>query len=398
MGEFSIKAKYALIGDDLNIMENVEIVVSDRLVILAIDEVSQPNGSETVVMPGLYNAHSHAGDYGLRGVKPDNLAKLVGPNGIKMKYLDSISEHRLRLNLEHFHHENYLFGARGYNDFREGGYQGLLPYVESEKLRKRLICGDGSKFEFFDDSRLENMTCESVDALFIDRFPLIQILARPRTVEETPLLLNHGGIGFRDVRQYEPDDMIWIAKRAQSKLRQVHIHAGEDPQLTALWQDFHGVTDVEWSIRSLHANSIVHGNHSTQDDLDLIKATNTGLILCPRSYEFTNTKPPDYAMLKKSDLSPLQMGLGSDNAMFHYPILWKEVKSVFDNSSFHSREILQMATVGGARTSGLTGWSIEKGNCFTGIKLFFPRPLNTENIYRSILFEGRNAGIMSLCD
>ena len=63
-----IRAKYALVGSDLDLIENVDVLINHKNEIVEIEELSQNITSNTLIMPGLFNSHVHAADIGLRGI------------------------------------------------------------------------------------------------------------------------------------------------------------------------------------------------------------------------------------------------------------------------------------------------------------------------------------------
>ncbi len=388
-----IHSRYALVGDSLELMENVELVIGKNLEILDISETTKVEKETTVLLPSFFNAHAHAGDYGLRGIKPNDLSILVGPEGLKVKYLTSLSDQRLRLNLENFNYESSILGIGGYNDFREGGVQGLTPYLESPLLKKKVKkAGYRTKITGFEGIEAKNSIEETLDYFL----PFVQILGRPKDLEELDLVLDIGGLGIRDLYAYNMEDLFHMAKTVEKRDSHFQIHAGEDPKLTERSNIENGMGDIQFCAENLKPNAIVHGNHGTIEDYRALKEGNIGLILCPRSNIFTKTKLHPYDLIQKAGLSPLQIGIGSDNAMFHSPVMWKDIKAIFDNSSFSAREILQMATVGGANISGFKNWSLEKGNYFNGTKWLFHRSIDKDEIYTRMVFHGRNAAIMHL--
>ena len=390
---FTVTARFALLGNDLEVTENVELTIDSNLKIIEISETKTIEEESTVLMPSFYNAHAHAGDHGLRGIKSSDLASLVGPDGLKIHYLLSLSEQKLRLNLENYNYESSILGIGGYNDFREGGFQGILPYLESERLKRKVRkAGYKTKITGFESIA----EARSLEFALNDLLPFIQILGRPNNLEELDLILDYGGLGVRDLYAYDIEDLFFMARTVQKKDAHFQIHAGEDPELTKKSKTENGMGDIQFCAENLRPNAIVHGNHGTMEDYVSLKENKIGLILCPRSNIFTKTKLHPFDLIKEAEIPPLQIGLGSDNAMFHSPVMWKEMKSVFDNSSFSPREILQMATIGGAEISGFTGWSIEKGNHFNGLKLMFPRSIDREEIYTRLVFQGRNVAIMHL--
>ena len=77
----------ALTGNDLRVLENVKIIVDDNNRIIEIDESNKEIKNNVVLIPGLFNAHVHAADIGLRGKAFGSLNELIGKGGIKHGYL-----------------------------------------------------------------------------------------------------------------------------------------------------------------------------------------------------------------------------------------------------------------------------------------------------------------------
>ena len=63
MGSRTLDAKYALIGEDLIIKENVRIHLNQNNKIIDIEEINNVN-NKSLLIPGFFNSHCHSGDFG----------------------------------------------------------------------------------------------------------------------------------------------------------------------------------------------------------------------------------------------------------------------------------------------------------------------------------------------
>ncbi len=408
---YHVQAKYALTGKSLEVLENVEVVINPKMEIIDIQELSFDIEEQSILIPGFYDSHVHAADYGLRGVPSGNLNETIGPLGKKMMYLNKLDAKKLKVNLLNTNREVNITGIRAYNDFREGGLNGSLAYLDHVQLAKKLVLGKAppyvsSLWEKY-RHRLELLGDSTVGEngfdinTVIDNFvPSIQILGRPDNFEQVGELLTFSGLGIRDVRSYDLEVLLNIRKAADSVHRIFHIHAGEDPELTKAWEKETGESDVHWAINNLHPTAIIHGNLATEEDFKQMKQNEVGLVICLRSNAFTQTEFHEFNALAESGLPPQLIGLGTDNAMMHSISLWKEMKAFYDNASgFSARDILTMASLGGAKVSGFSRWGLVEGNDFTATKFFFPKlqlGSNLDLFYEDILLQGPRAGVLRL--
>ncbi|MCG3222839.1 MAG: amidohydrolase family protein [Candidatus Heimdallarchaeota archaeon] len=126
----------ALVGPDLEFVENVRFQVDIDGTIIDISEEEKPAEyvlpSSYLLIPGFVNAHVHVGDaylkdhtYGL------SLDEVVGPTGIKYKKLSSSTTEEKISSIRNSLEMQVSNGFTSFIDFREGGLQGINLLKES---------------------------------------------------------------------------------------------------------------------------------------------------------------------------------------------------------------------------------------------------------------------------
>ncbi len=305
-----IFAKYAIVGDDLQVLENVRIYLDDRNQIIEIEESNNEINNNIALIPGLFNAHTHAADIGLRGVTSRNLHELVGRSGIKHKHLKDMTNDQLQQALKLSFEEAVNSGTLGWSDFREGGVDGLYSYP-LEQSQYHLAFGRPSQNELNDLSMFSNF-------------------------------------GIMDVGAYSEETMKILSKNINRKIQKLFIHASESLDLRDAWISKHGESDIIWSIDMLNPDAIIHATHADMGDITAMSESNTGVIVCLRSNQFTNAGIPPIENLVESDLV---LGIGTDNAMFSRLSLWDEFESL--KNHIEPERLLSMGTIEGASLCGV---------------------------------------------
>ncbi len=123
------------------------------------------------------------------------------------------------------------------------------------------------------------------------------------------------------------------------------IHAGE-PNAT----DIHPALDLDPDL-------LVHMVHATDDHLERVAQQDVPVAVCPRA---NLTLRVGHASI--SDLlDHTTVALGTDNVMLNSPSMFREMAHTAKNYDVTAREVLKMATVGGAEAMGLDCGVIEAG-------------------------------------
>lgn len=346
-----ILAKYAIVGNDLRVLENVRIYLDHKNQIIEIEESNNNINNDVTLIPGLFNAHIHAADIGLRGVTSRDLHELVGKDGIKHKYLKDMTEDQLQNSLKLSFAEAINSGTLGWSDFREGGLDGLTSYP------------------------LEN-----------SQFHLA--FGRPK-IHEFDELFKFSNIGIMDVKAYSDKEMRKLARNVNHKTQKLFIHASESLDLRNSWISNYGMSDILWAIDVLKPDAIIHATHADVKDITEMSKSKTGVVICLGSNQFTNVGVPPIESLVESDLI---IGIGTDNAMFSKLSLWDEFKLL--RNHVESDRLLSMATIEGALLCGLD-WGIATGNT-NFLEFHVPNHIQVADLKNWIITNGTEKNILKI--
>ncbi len=346
-----IFGEFAIIGNDLSIMENVRILLDDKNRIIEIEECNRDVDNNIALIPGLFNAHVHAADIELRGVGSRKLDELVGKHGIKHKYLSQMTESQLQTSLELAYQEAVRSGTLGWSDFREGGLKGIKPYPLNQS-KFHLAFGRPHQNEFNDLSLFPN-------------------------------------IGIMDVKAYSDTEMNKISENLNRKSQKLFIHASESMYLRQNWILKHGISDIQWSIDVLNPDALIHVTHADESDITEMSKSKTGAVICLRSNKFTNAGVPPIKALIESDII---LGIGTDNAMFNNLSVWNELSSL--KNLIDPDRLLSMATIEGALLCGVE-WGVNKGNS-NFLEFHLPNHIQVKDLKKWIVNNGTEKNILKI--
>lgn len=245
-------------------------------------------GADGIIIPLLRNCHTHLGDTLARNKIPENLTleELVGPSGWKHKWLEKNNvEDSVIIGMK----EIIGSGTGLIMDFREGGKEGL---------------------EVFDSIEYPGTSI---------------LLGRPKENEELPGK-NAGISSLKDVPK-----SIEIASKAREKNGLVGIHHSENER-----------EEIE-PLLNLNPDFVVHLCHATDSDLKLIKQAGISVVVCPRSNDYFENRPP----LEKMVELEMDIGFGTDNGMLCTANIFDEIKYIREKfSSLSLDSILSIACFG----------------------------------------------------
>ncbi|MDG6256069.1 MAG: amidohydrolase family protein [Methanomicrobiaceae archaeon] len=281
----------ALVGRELE-ERCVEITVEAGTV-RAIEEVAPRN--DCWILPCFFNAHTHIADtIAMDMPVTGSLAELVAPpDGLKHRLLRAASHDNLVRAMQSTVATMVQAGTAGFADFREGGVEGV------HALRQAL----------------EGAPCRAV------------IFGREggETVAD--------GLGISSVR--EGAHVEAAVERARAQGLPVAIHAGEkDPH------------DIDAAI-ALEPDLIIHCTHADDRQLRRIAEMDIPIAVCPRSNWTLGVaagadQPPLARMLARG----CRVLLGTDNAMFVQPDMFREMAFTSLVYRISVKETLKMAVSG----------------------------------------------------
>ncbi len=353
MPNSQIFCKYGLIGENLDLKENISLEIDKEGQILNIDFENPgkildiiPENKNNLMIPGLINSHVHI---------VDNFAKEMGfnkelreivapPFGLKHKMLRQTSEDIKIEGIQNAVIEMLSNGITYFIDFREGGCDGvnLLKKALKQNPINYLILG-----RFEDESEIDSI------------FNLAD------------------GVGLASYNQITTTNIKWVIESKRKFNKIIACHCAESNRNTSL---------IKKMFNDNLVDVIVHGTKFMKDDLEKIKKEKKSLILCPRcNGYFGSGFPPIMDILRLG----IPVSLGTDNLMVNNADLFEEMRYLYrisrvlcnfdKNIQLTSKVLLKMVTINAAKTFGLENkfGSISEGKSAD----LFLIDLNEPNLY-----------------
>jgi cytosine/adenosine deaminase-related metal-dependent hydrolase len=370
-----IFSKYGLIGDNLDLKENITIELNGEGKISKINfeepseklEVS-PENQNLILIPGFINSHVHVGDnFAKENGFNKNLIEVVAPPyGLKHKLLRHTPDDIKILGIQNAVLEMISNGITSFIDFREGGVKGidLIKNALKGSPINSIIFG-----RFVDESEIE------------DIFEIAD------------------GIGFASYDQITDLNKKWVREGKQKYNKLIACHCAEYTHkihlIKKLFDD--DIIDV-----------IIHGTKFKKQELEKIKDKNKKLVICPRCNGYFGVGFPPITEIIKLNIP---ISLGTDNLMAINPDLFEEMRYLYRISrvlcsydpklQLTSKDLLKMVTINAARNFNLDPdiGSISEGKYadFFLIDLngpnLFTHCLDAENIYPIIVQRTKSENI-----
>jgi len=252
-----------------------------------------------IVVPSPVNAHTHLGDaVSVREPPPGPVSRLIQPpHGYKFRLLASAPRPAkiaaIRTALRRMEQD----GVAVVVDFREEGRPGV------ELLR-------------------EAANGNSVRVLALGR-----PLARPVDRKELDRLLAVAdGVGLSSARDESDETRRTVARACRSRGKKFGLHASE------------AVRENPERYLDPRPDLLIHLAKATLDDLAAVRDEGVSVAVCPRSNALF-ARQPDLRSMERLGLSVL---LGTDNAMFHAPSLWREMEFAYVASRLRRRPVSAM--------------------------------------------------------
>ena len=154
--------------------------------------------------------------------------------------------------------------------------------------------------------------------------------------------------GFGEITD-EVANLISEECKKEGKISSIHVAESESTQLESL--EKFGRTEIERGVNS-DFNQLVHCTNPKNNDLNLIKNSNSNIVVCPRANATLNVGVVPLNEMVKLGVKPI---LGTDNLMINNPNMLRELEftlkimSVRYKSYLNPCELLQMATTNGCQ-------------------------------------------------
>ncbi len=264
-----------------------------------------------IVLPSAVNGHTHLGDAVWRREPPSGpLADIVAPpRGLKHRLLTSTPR---EAKVGAMHEALALMQASGTAatlDFREEGIDGVRMLQEAAQ----------------------------------GKVTVPTILGRPRNgtdPEELAEVLDlAAGLGLSGLRDLDPSVASAMAGEARRRGKLLAVHAFEDAP-----EPLDALLDLKPSL-------VIHLCHATAADLERIADARMTAAFCPRSNALFGRRPP----LAQASRLGIPFLLGTDNAMFNAPDLFREMEFAYLSSRHHGEAVSAEALV---RSVFVTPWNL----------------------------------------
>ncbi len=279
--------------------------------------------AQGLILPGLWNAHTHLGDAVVTEELVGTLEELVAPpHGLKHRVLARAKDAEVIAAMRRTLATMIRTGTTGFSDFREGGLKGLkLLYAAQAVLPIRGVA-----------------------------------LGRPAALaydaqEVRALLRASDGIALSSYVDWPRGDIEKLAADVWRERKLFAIHCSE-----RIREDIDAVLD-------LHPAFLVHMLRATDADLARCADAHVPIVVCPRSNAFFGLTADIPRMVRAG----VELRLGTDNAMINVPSMLREIDFAYRIARLKgpvpAREVFEMA---------LRGRRLADPDAATGIRVGAP--------------------------
>src|SRR6059058_795940 len=241
--------------------------------------------AEGLIIPGLWNAHTHLGDAIVTQELKGTIEELVAPpHGLKHRVLAKAKDAAVISAMRRAMATMVRTGTTGFSDFREGGLKGLkLLYAAEAALPVRGIA-----------------------------------LGRPAGLsydqrEVAAILRASDGIAVSSYIDWPRDAIEKLAADVRRAKKIFAIHCSERVR-----EEIDVVLDLKPAF-------LVHMVQATDADLERCADARVPIVVCPRSNAFFGMTPDIPRMLRQG----VELRLGTDNAMINTPSLLREMEFAY---------------------------------------------------------------------
>jgi len=249
-----------------------------------------------IVIPPPVNSHTHLGDsISVREPPPGPVASLVRPpNGYKFRLLQSASPAVKRRGLVSALARMQREGVAAAVDFREEGVEGV-----------RLLR-------------------DAAAAVSLRVVVFGRPLQRPVDPRELRALLDVAdGVGLSSALEESRETRDAVARACRARGKRYGLHASEARR------------EPPDSFLRPRPDLVIHLAKATVDDLAVVRDAKVSVAVCPRSNALFG-RQPDLRSMERLGLSVL---LGTDNAMFHAPSIWRELEFAYVATRLRRRPV-----------------------------------------------------------
>src|SRR2546428_4689264 len=262
--------------------------------------------AEGLIVPGLWNAHTHLGDAIVTQELKGTLEELVAPpHGLKHRALAKAKDAAVIAAMRRAMATMVRTGTTGFSDFREGGLKGLkLLYAAAAAL--------------------------PIQGIALGR--PVELSYNPREV--AAILRASDGIAVSSYIDWPRHAIEKLAADVRRAKKIFAIHCSERVR-----EDVDAVLDLKPAF-------LVHMVQATDADLERCADADVPIVVCARSNAFFGMTPNIPRMLRHG----VELRLGTDNAMINTPSLLREMEFAYRvarmKGGVPAREIFEMVLRG----------------------------------------------------
>ncbi|MCI4365171.1 MAG: amidohydrolase family protein [Thermoplasmata archaeon] len=249
-----------------------------------------------IVVPSPVNSHTHLGDAVSTREPPSGPVDqlVVSPDGYKFRLLATSPRKEKILAIRAALRRMRRDGTAAVIDFREEGVEGV-------RLLRTATRGSG------------------IRTLILGR-----PLARPVDPDELEeLLALADGVGLSSARDESAATRRIIAEACRRNGKRFALHASE------------AVREPPDSYLTPRPDLLIHLAQATRDDLRAVAEAKVAVTVCPRSNALFGRQPD----LQGMEAAGVRMMLGTDNAMFHAPSIWRELEFSYIATRLRGRPV-----------------------------------------------------------
>ena len=298
----------------------------DGVVVETRSSVARDPIATGLIIPALWNAHTHLGDAVVTQELKGTIEDLVAPpHGLKHRILATAKDDAVVDAMHRAMTTMVRTGTGGFADFREGGLRGL----------KLLFAANAA-------------------------VPLHGVaLGRPvglayEPKEAAALLRTCDGIGLSAASDWPADDVRKLSEDARRAGKPFAVHCSERVR-----EDIDTVLDLRPAF-------LIHMVRATDSDLERCADAGVPIVVCPRSNAFFGMTPDLPRLLRAG----VEVWLGTDNAMINPPSMLREIEFAYRvarlRGQVSAREVFHMA---------LRGRKLLDSTAFPGIRVGEPANL-----------------------
>jgi cytosine/adenosine deaminase-related metal-dependent hydrolase len=298
-----------------------------------------------IVIPGFINAHTHIADsIGKDIASEQRLDARVHPVfGAKKKILQKSLPEHLKAFIRSSAISMMKKGIVAFADFREDELDGvrlLKDAVEGLPIKCVIL---GRINYYSDPTGVSGLPAE-------------------KEVQAKDVVEIADGLGISGANENTDAALVQYRQLAGKKL--VAIHAAESKETVEFAKLRTGKSEVHRIMEHLRPNFVVHMTNATEDEMELVAKSGTGIVICPRANGVLGAGIPKVGQMLKQDCL---VAIGTDNVMLNSPDILRELDYIWkasratEGEMLRAQELLKMATINAAQILRLNNGCIEDG-------------------------------------